>query len=115
MASLWELKVRGNAIGALASLKELARGAGRARASELELCVISISLCSKTIRHETTYHKLARDVTDLPAFGIASASIGSGRAFLGGGSSDGSEGGHESDGELHFGDGGCLEVEMGPK
>lgn len=71
-------------------------------------------------RHETTYHELARDVTDLPAHGIASASIGGGRACLpglasGGSSSDGSEGGDESDGELHFGGGGGLEVEKEPK
>lgn len=50
----------------------------------------------------------AVDGTDLPAFGIASASIGTGRAShrgldsAGGGSSDGSERGDDS-GELHFG------------
>jgi len=52
--------------------------------------------------------RLASDGTDLPAFGIAGASIGAGRAShrgidsTGGGSNDGSERGDDS-GELHFG------------
>lgn len=52
--------------------------------------------------------RLASDGTDLPAFGIAGASIGAGRAshrgidFARGGSNNGNERGDDS-GELHFG------------
>jgi len=65
-------------------------------------------LASNVTRVTSDVTGLAIDSTDLPAFGIASASIGAGRAShrgldaAGDSSSDGSERGDDSC-ELHFG------------